>query len=93
LKVGVPAGVVEVIKYRRSTEGLSETDAAIIEFGRQLLRDHKVNSAAFARLKALFQPAKLVDLVLLMGNYAGTAVLLAAFDMQVAEGRPILPVP
>jgi 4-carboxymuconolactone decarboxylase len=93
LKVGVPAHVVDVIKYRKGTEGLSEMDAAIIEFGRQLLRDHKVSSAAFARLKVLFEPGKLVDLVLLMGNYAGTAVLLAAFDMQVAEGRPILPVP
>ena len=53
---------------------------------------HKVDAAAFARLKALFEPEQLVDLVLLMGNYAGTAILLAAFDMQVAEGRPLLPV-
>ena len=27
-----------------------------------------------------------------MGNYAGTAILLAAFDMQVPEGKPLLPV-
>jgi 4-carboxymuconolactone decarboxylase len=93
LKVGVPAIVIDVIKYRKSTDSLSETDAAVIEFGRQLFRNHKVAPAAFARLKALFEPGQLVDLVLLMGNYAGTAVLLAAFDMQVAEGRPILPVP
>jgi 4-carboxymuconolactone decarboxylase len=92
LKVGVPAVVIDVIKYRKATQGLSELDAAIVEFGRQVLRDHKVAAAGFARLKALFAPAQLVDLVLLMGNYAGTAILLAAFDMQVAEGRPILPV-
>ncbi len=93
LAVGVPAAIVEAIKYRKSTRGLDETYAAIIEFGRQALRDHKVSSAAFTRLKALFEPQKLVDLVLLMGNYAGTAILLAALDMQVAEGRPLLPVP
>src|ERR1700733_15887346 len=93
LKVGVPAAVIEVIKHRKPTQPLGELDAAIVEFGRQVLRDHEVSSAAFARLKALFAPAQLVDLVLLMGNYAGTAILLAAFDMQVAEGRPILPVP
>jgi 4-carboxymuconolactone decarboxylase len=92
LKVGVPAVVIDVIKHRKATQGLSELDAAIVEFGRQVLRDHKVSAAAFARLKALFAPAQLVDLVLLMSNYAGTAILLAAFDMQVAEGRPILPV-
>ncbi len=93
LKVGVPPAVVDAIKHRKGTQGLSETDAAIIEFGRELFRSHKVTSAAFARLKALFAPEQLVDLVLLMGDYAGTAILLAAFDMQVAEGRPLLPVP
>jgi len=93
LSVGVPAAIVEAIKHRRSTQGLDETYAAVIEFGRQAVGKHKVDAAAFARLKALFGPNKLVDLVLLMGNYAGTAILLAAFDMQVAEGRPILPVP
>lgn len=92
LKIGVTPEVVDVIKYRKSTVGLSEIDAAIIEFGRQAAGKHKVDAAAFARLKALFTPEQLVDLVLLMGNYAGTAVLLAAFDMQVPEGRPLLPV-
>lgn len=93
LKAGVPPAVIDAIKHRNSTAGLRETDAAIIEFGRQVFREHRVTSAAFARLKALFAPAMLVDLVLLMGNYAGTAVLLAAFDMQVPEGKPTLPVP
>ena len=43
-------------------------------------------------VKALFAPNKLVELVLLMGNYASTAALLCAFDMQVPEGKPMLPV-
>jgi 4-carboxymuconolactone decarboxylase len=93
LKAGVRPEIIEVIKHRKHTESLSETDAAIIEFGRQIFRDHKVTSEAFARMKALFEPGKLVELVLLMGNYAGTAALLAAFDMQVPEGKPLLPVP
>jgi 4-carboxymuconolactone decarboxylase len=92
LKVGVAPEVVDAIKHRKSTEGLSEIDAAIIEFGRQAVGKHQVGSAAYARLNALLDPNKLVDLVLLMANYAGTAVLLAAFDMQVPEGKPILPV-
>jgi 4-carboxymuconolactone decarboxylase len=93
LQTGVPQNVIDVIKHRKPTQGLSETDAAVIEFGRQALRDHRVTSAAFARVKALFTPQQLVDLVLLMGNYAGTAMLLAAFDMQVPDGKPQLPVP
>jgi 4-carboxymuconolactone decarboxylase len=93
LKEGVSQQIIDVIKYRKSTQGLDETYAAIIEFGRQIFRDHKVTSAAFARVKAVLPPNKLVELVLLMGNYAGTAALLCAFDMQVPEGKPLLPVP
>jgi hypothetical protein len=36
LKEGVPQKVIDVIKYRRSTDGLDETDALIIELGRGL---------------------------------------------------------
>jgi 4-carboxymuconolactone decarboxylase len=93
LKEGVPQQIIDVIKYRKSTEGLDEAYAAIIELGRQIFRDHKVTSEAFVRAKALFPPHKLVDLVLLMGNYASTAALLCAFDTQVPEGKPLLPVP
>jgi 4-carboxymuconolactone decarboxylase len=93
LKEGVPQQTIDIIKYRKSTQGLDETYAAIIEFGRQIFRDHKVTSAAFARVKAVLPPNKLVELVLLMGNYAGTAALLCAFDMQVPDGKPLLPVP
>jgi 4-carboxymuconolactone decarboxylase len=93
LKEGVSQQIVDIIKYRKSTQGVDETYAAIIEFGRQIFRDHKVTSAAFARVKAVLPPNKLVELVLLMGNYAATAALLCAFDMQVPEGKPLLPVP
>ena len=94
LKEGVPQTVIDIIKYRRSTSGIDETDALIIELGRQLWRDHKLNSETFAKAKAIFGPNKLIDLVMLMGNYAGTAALLTAVDMQLHAGKkPLLPVP
>jgi len=94
LKEGVPQTVIDIIKYRRSTAGIDETDALIIELGRQLWRDHKLSSETFAKAKAIFGPNKLIDLVMLMGNYAGTAALLTAVDMQLHAGKkPLLPVP
>src|SRR5580700_9669476 len=94
LKEGVSQDVIDVIKYRKSTAGLDETYAAIIELGRQTFGDHKVTSECFARVKKLFAPTKLVELVMLMGNYAATAALLTAFDMQLPEGqKPLLPMP
>ena len=94
LKEGVPQNVIDTIKHRRSTDGLDETDAVVIELARQIWRDHKVTSATFAAAKELFGPHRLIDLVLLMGNYAGTAALLAAVDMQLHKGKePLLPMP
>ena len=91
LKLGVPQETVDIIKYRKPVQGLSELETAIIEFGRELFSTHKMSSATFARMRKLFAPQQLVDLVLLMGNYTGTALLLAAFDMQVPDGKPLLP--
>ena len=94
LKEGVPQQVIDIIKHRRSTAGIDDTDATVIELGRQLWRDHKVKPETFAKAKAIFGPNKLIDLVLLMGNYAGTAALLAAVDMQLHAGKkPLLPIP
>ena len=87
LKEGVPQSTIDVIKHRRGTEGVDATDALIIELGRQLWRDHKVKSETFAKLKDIFGPNKLVELVMLMGNYAGTAALLTAVDMQLHAGK------
>src|SRR6202046_305173 len=92
LQVGVPAEIIDVIKHRKSTQGIDETYAAIIELGREAVGKHKVTAAAFALAKALFERTKLVQLVMLMGVYASTAILLAAFDMQVPDGKPQLPV-
>jgi len=93
-KEGVDARVIDVIKQRLPTAGLAEADATVIALGREIFRDRKVTSETFAKGKALFGPNKLVDLVLLMGNYAGTAAMLAAVDMQLHKGKkPLLPVP
>ena len=54
LKEGVSQDIIDVIKHRKSTQGLDETYAAIIEFGRQIFRDHKVTSEAFARDESQF---------------------------------------
>jgi 4-carboxymuconolactone decarboxylase len=92
LKDGVPPAVIDAIKNRKALDGLDPTDTIVIQFGRELWRDHKATSATFAKAKDTFGPKQLVDLVMLMGNYASTAALLTAFDMQIHEGEtPLLP--
>ena len=94
LKEGVAPRVIDAIKHRESTAGLDETEATVIELAHQIFRDHKVTPDLFAKAKALFGPNKLVELVMLMGNYAATAALLIAVDMQLHRGqKPLLPLP
>jgi 4-carboxymuconolactone decarboxylase len=92
LKEGVSAEVVEVIKRRGSTQGLAETEATVIELGRQIFDKKKVDSELFARGRKLFGDRRLVELVMLMGNYAAVAALLTACDTQLApDQKPLLP--
>jgi 4-carboxymuconolactone decarboxylase len=89
---GLSPDVIDIIKHRRDPAGLDEADAVVIELGREMFTARRVGSATFARALAQFGEKTLVDLVALMGNYAATAALLVAFDMQLDPGQaPLLP--
>jgi len=94
LSEGISQEIIEVIKHRKDTKGLDEADAIVIELGREIFGARKVASTTFARSLRRFGRRALVDLVALMGNYAGTAALLTAFDMQLDPSQPpLLPLP
>jgi 4-carboxymuconolactone decarboxylase len=88
ISAGISREIIEIIKHRKDTSGLDETDALVIELGREIFGARKVTSATFARSLQQFDRRALVDLVALMGNYAGTAALLTAFDMQLDPSQP-----
>jgi 4-carboxymuconolactone decarboxylase len=90
LRVGVSPETIDVIKHRKPVDGLDETEALVIEVGRQLFGEHKLSSELFARARETFGEQKLLDLLANMGSYAATAILLAAVDMQVPLDEEIL---
>jgi len=93
LRQGISPLIVDIIKYRRDPADLDEADAIVIELGREIFTARKVMPGTFARALSRFGRRGLVDLVALMGNYASTAALLTAFDMQLDPGqKPLLPV-
>lgn len=94
LKEGLPAETIDIVRHRRSADGLPETEAAVIALGRELFGDRRVTPETFAHALALFGACGLVDLVSLMAQYSATASLLTAFDMQLRPGQePPLPMP
>jgi len=91
---GVGDELIEIVRLRRDLAGVDEADATIVTLGREVFGARKVSPETYARALAQFGRRKLVDLVALMGNYAATAALLTAFDMQLDPGvEPGLPMP
>ena len=95
-RVGVDQSIIDVIKYNRSVAGLPEKEAAVIEFGRAMLRgDHQVPSEMFANMVDLFGRQGTVEIIMIMGDYTMTAMLLNAVDQHLTpdRGEPLLPMP
>jgi len=84
---GIPA-ISSKSSSAASTSDLDQADAVVIDLGREIFGARKVASATFARALQHFGRRALVDLVALMGNYAGTAALLIAFDIQLDTDQP-----
>ena len=94
LKAGLSPQIIDVVKYRKPTAGLSEKDAAIIDLGREDFQKHHVSAATYARAQGLFGNKQLVEFVALMGDYAATTTLLNAFDQHIRPtDKPLLPIP
>ena len=94
LKEGLEPKIIDVVKRRRPVTGLGKKEALIVGLGRELFRTRKLRSRTFARAVELFGRRGVLELVALMGNYAGTALILAAVDQQLhPEQTPFLPIP
>jgi len=75
------------------TADLSDKEAILIQFGRELLGRHNVGVDTYARAKATFGQQDLSDFVVnVMASHAREDVLLNVFDQQLLAGqKPLLP--
>jgi alkylhydroperoxidase family enzyme len=90
LKAGVDAKVVDAVRHDRALTGLPDADAAVIRFGRQLLRDRQMDSATFAKAVELFGRHGAMDLVAVMSTYAVSGFYAVAVDEHMPAGQPRL---
>ena len=86
-KDGLEPSVIAAVWDRKPTEGLTEKDASLIEFGRELFSKHVVATTTYARVVKVFGERDLVDLVAVMGQHASEATMLAAFDQHLPAGQ------
>ena len=93
-RAGVDQKVIDVIKYDRPVTGLPEKEATAIEFGRAMLRGNRqVPPELFAKMVELFGRRGTMEIAMVVGDYAMTAMVLNAVDQHVPAGRaPLLPI-
>ena len=91
---GLSDELVDNLRDKKELGGLSEAESAVIDYGREFFRTHRVSEAAFNAAMAQFGTRGLVELTTLMGYYACLAFNINAFEVGLPEGitEPPLPV-
>ena len=93
MSVGLEPAIIDVVRNRKPLTGVGEKEATIIQLGRELGR-HRVTSETYARGLKLFGETSLVDLAVLMAQYAGTSAnLTAANQWMPPQMKQFLPLP
>lgn len=90
LDFGISQAAVDTIKFDREVTGLSATESLIIRLGRQLMREHRLDSVTFAEAVDLFGRQGVVELITTMGDYVMVGLVLTAIDQHLPDGRPAL---
>jgi 4-carboxymuconolactone decarboxylase len=94
LRFGLDPEIINVIRYRKSLDGVPEREASIIQLGREIFQNHKVSPETFARVQKHLGNRDLIDLCYYMGNYTRTAILLHTVDAHLPYDREsLLPLP
>jgi 4-carboxymuconolactone decarboxylase len=94
LRAGLDQATIDVVKFRKDVDSLGEKESAVVQLGREMFENNKVSSNTFARALKHLGEEGLVNLVVHIEEYAGTALLLRTFDQQLRPGwKPLLPIP
>lgn len=91
-EAGIPDHVIEAIAHHREPEGLDEALALVYSIGTQLLGGHhRVDDNTYQASIDQFGVKGTVELTATFGYFALLSFALNTFEVDVPEGRPILP--
>jgi 4-carboxymuconolactone decarboxylase len=93
-QAGVPGALVEALRDRHALPDLAPDEAAVVHYGQEFFRTHRVSPGAFQAALEQFGRQGVVELSLIMGNYSLLALLINACETDLPPDRtePLLPV-
>jgi 4-carboxymuconolactone decarboxylase len=85
---------VEALRDKKSLPSLKGDEEAVIRYGQEFFRTHRVSRGAFQTALEQFGAQGLTELTMLMGYYGMLAFCVNAFDGDLPGDRtePLLPV-
>ena len=91
---GVADALVDAIRDRQPLPAMASDEEAIVNYGNEVFKDHKVSDATFDKALNEFGAQYLVELTTLMGHYAQTSFYLNAFEAELPDNvtEKLLPV-
>ena len=90
-KAGVPAATIDAVRARRAVTGLSEAEASLVLYVRQLIQNNRVESDVFDQLLKAHGPRWLVELTVWVGRYQALAGILNGFEVTPTSPTDVLP--
>ena len=90
---GLSDALVDGLRDKKEVSGLSPAESAVIDYGREFFRTHRVSETTFNEAMSQFGTRGLVELTTLMGYYSCLAFNINAFDVGLPEGITELPLP
>jgi 4-carboxymuconolactone decarboxylase len=88
---GVPEATITAIRENHS-RGIPPEDAEIVDFTRQLLRNHRIGEANTASLRKRFGDEGFIELTGAIGYYSMLAMTVNACELEAASGAEVLQV-
>ena len=88
VRAGVEPAIIDVIRNDKPTARLPDKDAAVIDFGRALLRgNHQVSPELWAKMVGHFGQQGTIEIAAIVGDYVMAAIVLNAANQLPMEGR------
>ena len=93
-KAGLSGELVEALRESDALPPLTPEEAAVITYGQEFFRTHRVSRGTFQAAQERFGVQGLAELTMLMGFYGMLAFHVNAFDVDLPDERtePLLPV-
>ena len=88
-RLNVPESTITAIREKHS-RGLPAEDAQIVDFTRQLLRDHRVDDATAKAMRARFGDDQFIQLTGAIGYYCMLAMTVNACELEAGPGADVL---